>query len=56
MFQDSEEDLLAERNTIKSIPYHERSTEDKQRLNALEAELLRRHPERNIVPLAGKKY
>ncbi len=48
MFQDTEEEILVERNVIKNIAYHERSQEDKKRLNDLETELLRRHPERNI--------
>ena len=54
MFQDTEEEILAERNVIKAIPYHQRSTEGKRRLLALEAELLRRHPEINTAPQAGK--
>ncbi len=45
----SEEQIRNEINEITTIPYRDRSTEDKQRLNALEAELLRRHPERNTA-------
>jgi hypothetical protein len=57
MFQDTEEDLLAERNAIKSIPVLQRTEAHFQRLNALEAELLRRHPEKNAAtPQAGKYY
>ncbi len=39
-----QEQIRDEISVITSIPYHQRSTEDKQLLNALEAELLRRHP------------
>ncbi len=50
----SEEDIRNEIDQISSIPYRERSTEDKQRLNALEAELLRRHLDRNTTLQASK--
>ena len=45
MDQDTEESLRAEIRDIKAVPYAERSTEDKRRLNDLEAEIRRRHPE-----------
>lgn len=54
MFQDTEEELLAERNTIKAIPVLQRTEGQLQRLNALEAELLRRNPEQHTAPQAGK--
>ncbi len=51
MFNDTEDELNAERIAIKSIPYPQRSEEDKRRLNDVEAELRRR----NTAPQAGGK-
>ncbi len=50
----SEEQICNEVIEIITIPYRDRSPEDKQLLLAYNAELLRRHPERNIAPQTGK--
>jgi hypothetical protein len=50
----AEEQIRKEIGEITDIPYRDRTTEDKQRLNALEAELLRRDPARNTALQAGK--
>ena len=47
----SEEDIRNEIYEIVSIPYRDRTTEDKQRL----LELHRRHPERNVQPACSVK-
>ena len=47
-----EEQIRNEINEITTIPYRNRSTEDKQLLLAYYAELLRRNPERNTAPQA----
>ena len=44
MSKDTEEEIFAVRNAIKSIPVLQRTEGQLQLLNALEAELLRRHP------------
>lgn len=46
MDTDTEENIRAEIADIKSIPYSDRTIEDKKRLNELEAEIRRRrHPQ-----------
>lgn len=45
MDADSEESIRQETGDIKAIPYSNRSPDDKRRLNDLEAEIRRRHPE-----------
>ncbi len=54
MFQDTEEVLLAERNAIMTVPVLQRTEGQWRRLHDLEAELGRRHTERNTAPQAGK--
>ena len=41
----SEDSVRAEISAIEAIPYAQRSADDKKRLNDLEAEIRRRHPE-----------
>ncbi len=41
----SEDSIRAEIADIESIPYAQRTPEDKKRLNDLEAETRRRHPQ-----------
>jgi len=41
----AEDSIRAEIRDIKAIPYASRSGDDKKRLNDLEAEIRRRHPE-----------
>ena len=45
MDADSEDSLRSEISDIKGIPYAQRSSEIWKRLNDLEAEIRRRHPE-----------
>lgn len=45
MDQRNEADIRAEIRDIERIPYRDRSSDDKKRLNALEDEIKRRHPE-----------
>jgi hypothetical protein len=45
MDTDTEESIRTEISEIKAIPYAERTPDDKKRLNDLEAEIRRRHPE-----------
>jgi hypothetical protein len=42
---DSEDEIREEIRQIKAISYAARSADDKKRLNDLEAEIRRRHPE-----------
>ena len=45
MDKSPEENIRSEIADIQRIPYGDRTAEDKRRLNALDAEIRRRHPE-----------
>lgn len=51
----SEESLRQEIQAIEAIPYPNRTIDDKKRLNDLEDEIKRRHPELHRPVSQGKK-